>query len=301
MVIISQNIINSSLANALQQSVIIYNDKFNSDSCISKENFLHKIEYNFFLNSNKNEVIYKTPLCLQLAQIYKANSLEIAKKICAIFNSLIDDNYFYSYINKSNLPKYWSNEQTFLKDSIAKVSGEVWLEFYLSKGTLSKYLDYLCFTPFPALKNTQKKAIIDFNFIYVHGRFCSILRSAHEQGMIKLDNLDFVLNQWNIIEPEEIDYSLLIYDKYQDLPLIRCLIYCSEIILNNQQKVNYFSLLKKLNKELTTWEKNCRIWGEIKQRHLSFSQARLGLSAIALSYYQNLCHLVFNQCLPTQL
>jgi hypothetical protein len=49
------------------------------------------------------------------------------------------------------------------------------------------------------------------------------------------------------------------------------------------------------------FESHCRIWGKVKQENPKLSQARLGLMALALHYYQNLVDAQLKIKLPTEL
>ncbi len=231
------------------------------------------------LTKNEDQIVYKSAFCLTLARFYQIKPRTFATDIAAIFEEVVNSD----------------------KNITVLVSGEGWLEFTISNRSLAEYLYFLSATKFPKLDNHEIKTEIDFNFIYTHGRFCSLLRSAQQQNLLDLDNNNFVLNQWQVMNLDKTIYEYLIFLKQEDLSLIKSLIYCAEMIFSDGVKVNYFNLLKILNQALMDWEKNCRIWGETKNSYLSLAQARLGLSAIALNYYQNLSYLVFRRILPSQL
>lgn len=231
------------------------------------------------LTKNEDQIVYKSAFCLTLARFYQIKPRTFATDIAAIFEEVVNSD----------------------KNITVLVSGEGWLEFTISNRSLAEYLYFLSVTKFPKLDNHEIKTEIDFNFIYTHGRFCSLLRSAQQQNLLDLDNNNFVLNQWQVMNLDKTIYEYLIFLKQEDLSLIKSLIYCAEMIFSDGVKVNYFNLLKILNQALMDWEKNCRIWGETKNSYLSLAQARLGLSAIALNYYQNLSYLVFRRILPSQL
>jgi len=241
-------------------------------------------DFSFFnpkiiLASNEDKIVYKSAFCLSLAKFYQIEPRQIAADIVSIFEEMVGLD----------------------KNITALVSGEGWLEFSFGNKALAEYLYFLSVTKFPRLDNYEIKKKIDFKFIYTHGRFCSILRSGKRQHLIDLDNVNFSLNQWQVINLDSKIYEHLIFTKKGDLSLIKSLIYCAEMIFSDGVKVNYFNLLNILNQALMEWEKSCRIWGETKNSYLSLAQARLGLSAIALNHYQNLSYLVFGKTLPNQL
>ncbi|WP_069790350.1 hypothetical protein A5482_000190 [Cyanobacterium sp. IPPAS B-1200] len=238
------------------------------------------IFYNLTLNEKKDTVTFNSPICLRLAKIYFLNHEDLAVD----FVKFYDKNQF----------KYYPNLKIY-------ISGNGWLELTVTNQFLEEYLTYLssyCFNNKYATKNKQPA---EFKHIYIYGRFCSILKSAHEHNIITLNSLDLSENSWHILDIKNIKFNNLPYTIDSDLSLIKTLIYCIEITENKQKKINYLSMVEKMYQALMAWEKNCRIWGEVKEKNIDLSRARLGLSAIALRYYHNLCKSVFTDNFPTQL
>ncbi|MBE9223414.1 hypothetical protein IQ215_11970 [Cyanobacterium stanieri LEGE 03274] len=236
--------------------------------------------YSLSLNEKKKDITFSSPICVRISQSLNLNSNQLAKEIVDI---------------------YEQNKSIYSSNLIIINANNGWLELTLTKYFLSRYLvnlsqyclnnDYL---------NIAKKHAY-FKYIYIYCRICSLLRSAHEQRIIQLNNLDFCLNKWNVIDLENNIFTNLIYTNNRDLALIKNMIYCLEVTFKKSNKVNYFSVLDKMYQGLVHWEKNCRIWGQVKQENISLARARLGLGAIALRYYQNLCKSVFIEEFPTEL
>jgi len=232
------------------------------------------------LNEKKDTVTFNSPICLRLAKIYSLHS-----------NILAQD---FVRFNDKNQFKYYPN-------LTIHISGNGWLELTVTNKFLEEYLTYLSsyyFNNEYAIKNKQSA---DFKHIYIYSRFCSILISAHEHNIITLNSLNLSENLWHILDIKNIKLNHLQNNIDCYLGLVKTLIYCIEITENIQKKVNYLSIVEKMYQALMAWEKNCRIWGEVKEKNIDLSRARLGLSAIALRYYHNLCKSVFIDDFPSEL
>lgn len=232
---------------------------------LSANNFTGKIEF----NHGKNIISYKTFIHSELTQI---NELD------------------YLTFNQSN------------QDIIIKVSGNSWLEFEIKNQYISQWLCGLNLIKIPQLSTLKiNNQNLPFNLYYTHARYCSILKSAHQQKIIQLNNLEFQQYNWYLENYHAINYQLLMIPSSYEYQLIRELVIITELIYQNNPKINYVNVLKILSKKMLNMERYCRIWGETKNNNLSLSQARLGLMAIALRYYQHLFYAQFEQELPNKL
>lgn len=237
---------------------------------------LSNINFSIDLSNNQDAIIYKSSLCLQLAKSYQESSLFLAQKIANIFN-----------------------QSDTKQDILVKVSGNGWLEFIIGDRLLNLWLNNVNKTNFLELnKHSIKtdKSQVNFNNYYINSRCCSILKSAHLQNIITLNNVDFNLNQWYIEKPIIIEYDIVNLSGSYEEKLIKELVIITEKIVKN--KLNCQTSLNSLGKIILDVECYCRIWGEIRVKNLEISLARLGLIAIALHYYQNLFYAQFNQNLP---
>ncbi len=230
-----------------------------------------KIEF----NRNKGLICYKSFICLELAKLSQLDSLNIAQDIADVFNQLNPD-------------------------ISTQVSRNGWLEFTISDLLLCDWLKKLPLIRFPQLPTQQIKQDLSFNLYYTHARFCSILKSAHQQQIITLNNPQFKLNQWQIENYQEIPYGALPLRESYEYQLIKELVIITELINNKNQKINYFNILNNLSKVMLEFESYCRIWGKVKKKNIQLSQARLGLMALALFYYQNLFYGQFERELPQE-
>ncbi|MBL1208642.1 hypothetical protein [Geminocystis sp. GBBB08] len=240
---------------------------------------LSNIQFSIDLSKNKDNITYKTCLCLSLTQIQTQPPLYLAQNIANIFNQ--------SYSKQ---------------DIFVKVSDDIWLEFIIGDRLINQWLNEVNKIEFLELKTSIKNKKNQVNFInyYIHARCCSILKSAHEDNIIKINNLKFTINQWCIEKPSMINYQVLSLSAASyEQKLIRELILITEKMANN--KLNYQTSLINLGKAILDVECYCRIWGEIKIKNLKISQARLGLIAIGLYYYQNLFYIQFQQDLPLEI
>ncbi|MGY6528585.1 MAG: hypothetical protein ACXITR_01520 [Cyanobacterium sp.] len=245
-------------------------------------NVSNDIFFDLILNQRqKTTITFNSSICFKLTKYYSCTPYSLATDFLEIYKNM-------------NLKKYGN--------LMMNISGEGWLELTLDNFFLEEYLNNLLSFSFENNYINHSKIQADFKHIYIHSRFCSILRSAHEQRIITLDCLNFATNLWNILDFEEIKFSSLEFLITKDLGLIKSIIYCLELTKNNKSgKINYLKIVEKMFQALTAWEKNCRIWGAVKEENIDLAKARLGLSAIALRYYQNLCKSIFIEDLPTEL
>ncbi|BAQ65702.1 hypothetical protein [Geminocystis sp. NIES-3709] len=92
---------------------------------------------------------------------------------------------------------------------------------------------------------------------------------------------------------------MLNFSKSYEEKLVKELIIITEKVEKN--KFNNISCLNNLNKTISDMESYCRIWGETLKNNLMLSQARLGLIALSLHYYQNIFYTLFDRQLPQEI
>ncbi len=268
--------LNSFVKSCLLKSIIIINSqaKIYSDLPLSNISLL--------LTNNSQSLSYKTPLLKQLKiNLNQDNCLFLARII-----QLFHEHY-----------SHWDLE--------INIHNDDWLEIKVCDRLLNKWLNEISkIKQIEILKKNKsqgkkKEETIKFSYYYTHARCCSLLKSAHEQNLIELNNLEFKLNDWQLNKPELIDYQCLnLYDSYEG-ELIRELVTIVDKIEEN--KINYLTFLDNLTKRILNVEKYCRIWGEVFKKNQNISIARLGLIIIALRYYQMLIQAEFEQQFPSEL
>lgn len=244
---------------------------------ISSSYDVSNLNFSVELSKNKEQFIYKSSLALQLAKIVQKPPLLIAENIV-------------NNLDHSNLKEYF----------IIRISDHGWLEFIMLDRLLNHWLNQFNPLTFPENNSIkEEKKQVNFINIYIHTRCCSILKSAHRQNIITLDKLDLKVNQWRIKKPSIINYQTLLKSGNNEQKLIRELMIITEKI--NNQKLNYTNPLNNLSKRILEFESSSRIWGETLQKNICLSQARLGLIALSLHYYQNIFQVEFNEKLPQEI
>lgn len=224
---------------------------------------LKDINFSVEFAQYQNSLTYKSSCCLLLAQNDKNLSLKVFAKIINHFD---------------NSP---------FRDTIEiTINDRHWLEFRVDDRLLNDWLNKFSNIRLINQKN-NRNINYDFDNYYVFLRCSSLLKSAHEQKIITLSNLSFEVNRWDIKSPNFIDYQPLIQLKSYEKKLIEELIITREKI--SQNKLNYTRALNNLTTKILEVESHCRIWGNNLKTNLPISQARLGLIALSLYCYQNLC------------
>lgn len=237
-----------------------------------------------FLTNDCQSWIYKTPVLQQLNISLTVNNSLSLEKISKLFND---------YYSGSHL--------------VSEVSHNHWLMIKVGDSILSQWLNEISKIRQveilrkndPQVRKKEKQEEVKFIYYNTHARCCSILKSANEQNLIKLNNIEFKYNQWQWEKPELVDYQCLdLYDSYEG-KLVRELVRIVDKMEGN--KLNYRTTLESLSEGILNVERGCRIWGEVLKKKKNLSLARLGLIAIALKYYQFLIQGLFGQELPSEL
>ncbi|HIK36398.1 MAG: hypothetical protein N3D76_10015 [Geminocystis sp.] len=190
----------------------------------------------------------------------------------------------------------------------ATLSNDRWLKFTLHPPVISQWLNTLTslsaitdyYTPAAIAKATvSRQKQLRFIHYYTHARCCSILRDAHLQQIIALDNLDFRLNQWQLLNPSFIDYTCLDLSNSHEASLVRQIVIICEMIY--RQKNFSLAAVDNLGKAILDVECHGRIWGETLRKHKNLSLARLGLFVIGLKFYQFLVYHHYHAQLPSEI
>jgi arginyl-tRNA synthetase len=262
--------------------------------------------------SDDSGVVYRSAIALKLAPLWQLSALDIAHQLMASFPTINQDD----------------SEQMSLDFNIEVVSPG-WINFRLSDRTLAAWLQHLIQIP-PLLSNpmpcslsgqkgkrerkinneyssgldlsdkeqvhtTPKDVRNLFPVQYVHARCCSLLRLAHQQGLIKLRDFDLKTHTctWQIVEPNPIPW--LNDDQgvaTEQMPLR--LVHPAERgliaqLLDLQDEVGYpdqvncANCVKRASALSNAFERfysSCRIWGEVTAETPKLAQARLGLVGV---------------------
>lgn len=264
-------------------NILIFNESFSFATFIKKQLAsiydLSNLKFSINLVNNQDFIIYKTSLVFQLEKFTDKSSLFLAQNLVNLFHKLD------------------------LKNDISvRVSGEGWLEFIISDRLLSRWLNEVNKIKFSQLNTSitkQDKNQEKFITYYTHARCCSILKSAHQQNIITLNNLDFMINQWHIEKPSFIDYDIINLSRSYEGKLVRELITITEKIVRN--KLNYQTSLNNLSKAILDVECYCQILGKTLSKNVEIPQTKLGLIALSLHYYQNIFYTQFNEYLPAEI
>jgi hypothetical protein len=205
-----------------------------------------------------DKFIYKSPFCLQIAKFDQQNSQDIAQE----------------FVN------LWVN---FL-DLQVSISSNNWLEFTIGDRFLEIWLQQLPTIKLPNFNQYFSENNLDFKLYYTHARCCSLLISAHRDNLIQLKSIDFNQRIWLWDKPDLIPYNCCLNFKHEK-NLIRQLMIIVDAIYDDK-KSNWLKLASDFSDVILYFERNCRIWGEVKAQNLALSHARLGLIALAQFYFQ---------------
>ena len=224
----------------------------------------------FLLKKQTDNIIYQTPFCLQQYPHDRNQQLLLAQKIC---------NYF---------PQLSINQGLSIN-----ISHKNWLEITVTNNFLQQYLNGL-------LKNleslnlkpekeksgetTPSNNSIAFIYIYIHARSCSLLKSAHEREIIKLNTLDFYDRQQTIIEPENLDFHLLLKTQPYTIVIIKNILILQQHLKQPKLKDKY--LLSLIENNFNWLEKQDKDWQNKPSQKQTMFKGHLALILINLRLLQ---------------
>ncbi len=238
---------------------------------------------------DKTQVIYVSPFTLKWSKSSLGSStdtaLAIAKRLCELINPSEDDNQQLFTI-KVDSPGS-------INIQLADLTIAIWLQ------NLTKILplieqEKVSFRLVNSLKKTTAFSVGSsssvFSAQYAHARCCSLLRLAHRERIIVLEEPDPETTPiyWKTIAPQPIPWlnrnnrlrlvdpaeRNLIYDFFGVLDILYCL---------DRQKnpISGATLANTICQSFEQFYRQCRIWGEVKTDEVDLARARLGLVAIA--------------------
>lgn len=230
--------------------------------------------------------VYRCALALRLANIMKLSPQAIASQ-------LVD---FLTVLNsqKSDRGIAEAMGDRPLLDFTVELVNSGWINFYLSDRALAVWLQHLPLSETLYHRGVEKEIKEKFSEMdgnvfpiqYAHARCCSLLRLAHQQGIIKLNNLDLNRSSWQWLEPNPIPWFnsdseprnfQLVHPAEQHL-----IGYLLEVVdaLESPQQQDWIKLATFLSQATLDFYGSCRIWGEVNRQTPNLARARLGLIAV---------------------
>jgi arginyl-tRNA synthetase len=253
---------------------------------------LHRLSDNAF-------AVYRCAIAFKLAPLWQLPAFDIANQLVASLP-----------INTQN-----TSNQICL-DFTIEVVFPGWINFRLSSQGLAAWLQQSLQTS-PnqqgQLDKNQKEAHNLFPAQYAHARCCSLLRLAHQQDLIKLQDLSFKTLSYPFIEPHPIPWLdndqqvntttgqvqlRLVHPAEQHL-IAQLLDWQDAINIQNQG--SSIKLASALSNAFETFYSSCRILGEVKIDTPKLAQARLGLLGLTQIILRSLLQDQLGVAAPTEL
>ncbi|MDJ0657946.1 MAG: arginyl-tRNA synthetase [Crocosphaera sp.] len=232
-----------------------------------------------FLNNNSSISLYRLPQidsityrCAIAFQLSSYSSLSPLTLATAIFNTLQQPN---------------TQEDLCLSFTL-KLLDSGWLDVTLCDRSLPIWLQSWQRFSYPRKKFTPKSRNHDnlWCLEYTHARCCSLLRLGEQEGLIKLKNEQFKPYKWSLLTLQEITGSNLELNQFERSLISQIIITVDRLV--NESNVNTIKLAFTLSDCFLTFERHCRIFGDISGQNRQLSQARLVLVAITQHLLQGL-------------
>lgn len=223
-------------------------------------------------------LFYRCAIAFKLASLWKMPAFEIAAQLVAS-------------LAKINL----DNSSITCLDFQVELVSPGWIILRLSNRGLATWLQHLSqissHTPPKSALSPQYSQNL-FPVQYAHARCCSLLRSAHQQNLIQLKNLDCNTHPWQLLEPNPIPWLNDAQDGLRlvhptEKFLLEQILDLSDVLSSHSQ-LSYVKLALGLTQAFEKFYSNCRIWGEVKTETPDLAQARLGLVALTQALLRSL-------------
>ena len=273
------------LLSRLQAVIKVYGETLNPWKSEAASLELLQVPIPLYRVQDDTRVLYKSAIALKLASLCDLPSFEISHQLMTYLGNS-PDNYA---------------EQSLLEFTVTLLSPG-WLSFQLTNQSLAAWLQFLLETPlsqedlaFKEIYQPPSMAHLDlFPIQYAHARCCSLLRLAHQQGLIQLS--PHPQNRvGQIIQPNPIPWLNLERGELQlvhpaeqrlisqILALLDEVTSSSLLTQESDKNVSLVKLVRALSDALLNFYSQCRIWGEVKTETLLLAQARLGLVSLTQS------------------
>ena len=223
-------------------------------------------------------VQYISAIALKLANIWQQPAIDVADRIAAHCSQQEENSSFLSR-----------------EDFTVEVVPPGMILFELTDKGVAAWLQRLIDNS-PPIGNTEFFDAGDrvFPIQYSHARCCSLLRLAHRDRIVTLDECDRHTSpqHWQLITPNPIPWlnsnNRLRLFQSAELSLVSQLLTTLDHIapvnnipaldlLSPERSPNWIKLANALSEAFQAFYSQCRIWGEVKTEQPKLAQARLGL------------------------
>ena len=252
-----------------------------------------------------NQVLYVSAVSLKLAKVYGQSASEVAKTLANSLSASIA-----AVVPEAN-PLNLGVLDSVWRQFKVQTAPPGWLHLNLSDKGLGQWLQLLNDVPPQAIeavsqrsnhpsltKSEQNSAgpLDDFSgsgslfpIQHAHARCCSMLRLAHRENLITLQDPEpeDLLSPWRIIQPHPLPWldrsGHLCLTQPVEHQLIHQLVEAVDHWTHCQPRLNRQPLLaqsQRLSKAFQAFHRSYPLWGEVKTLPPSLIQARLGLISV---------------------
>lgn len=269
----------------------------------------HRRHLSLQLVKYDRQVLYVSPIALELSSALKAPAIEIATAIAQLLSNLAGSSLIASH--EPNIT--------------VRVIPSGWIHFLIHPPLIAACLQRLVTdgaSPAPKEEAASPASNL-FPVQYAHARCCSLVQMGYREGLIKLSSSQKTNSIFCLSDPKPIPWL----DSYQEL----CLVHPAERYLiaqllkllddfpevrqnniNQQQGVSderyacgraidWEKTALSLSQAFQSFYSSIRIWGETKIRNPSLAQARLGLVLATQSILYLLLKELFGIYAPLEL
>lgn len=246
-------------------------------------------------------IIYRSPIAFKLAPVLQCPAFALANQLMAAIVLNLEP-----LKNLNNFPEI---SQTVLNFNV-EVIYPGWINFGLPNQELGVWLQQLIDKPLhtnSVLKLQKRDDKVNENLTdtfsyfgvqYAHARCCSLLRMAHQQGLITLKAWEGKTAVWQIVEPQPIPWlndeqeaaTGLVGLRLGHPAEKRLIALVLDIVdaIDNLERQRGLKFARALSQAFEEFYSSCRIWGEVKTQTPKLAQARLGLVAVTQGLLRSL-------------
>lgn len=224
-----------------------------------------------FLDKLETRLIYRSAIALRLAPAWNIDPLNLARRLAL----------------------HWSQAQTTLSgvEFQVDVIPPAGLEFQLNNFSVANWMQKLTSLS-PIFYGDRQTGRSETRFTdaqvflaqYAHARCCSLLRLGTQEKLISLSPVPPKSSCFNVIQtpqplPWLTEQGHWQFRNITERNLMLQIVASVDLLMSSSTSDRVVKAVQALSQDFLTFEKTCRIWGEVKRDTPELALSRLGLVA----------------------
>lgn len=247
-------------------------------------------------------ITYVSAIALRLAAVFQVSVTELATALTRSWNqsSILDGPWIESPLLTQVLPNVTATcrQSGYLQFHVEATGLSAWLQFLIAElpHLVDPFMGQVSQQPPSAPATVHHNCDQAFTLQYAHARCCSLLRLAHESGLIQLQTTQPDTPHWQLVQPDPIPWlngnSLQLIAAAEQHLLIEIVATLDTLFSESQASEPniYWHLGDRLSQAFQSFYRACRVLGEVKANSPELAQSRLGLVLITQTCLRLILH-----------